>query len=297
MDDWQRIGISFPVTCRTALGRDTRDVLELTRSIWEGHDYIPYVWRDWLLDPEGCLLVAEQRGKVVGLGKLSHPGPDEWWIEGLRVHPDFQGQKIARKLHMALIAAWEERGGGVLRLSTSSSRFAVHHLCQSTGFSKIAEFSFLAARSLPEAPGKHRRIKPDELELAFACAQQSPALSRMAGLVNVDWRWTSLSREIVMQAIQEGKAWWLGDQKGLILAWEDIDDDNTPKLVNRVIACELSDLAEIMLEFRRIAAAEGYPTAIWVASFEPDILTALNLAGYQSRWDGSAWIFAKAAES
>ena len=266
MDDWQRIGISFPVTCRTALGRDTRDVLELTRNIWEGHDYIPYVWRDWLLDPEGRLLVAELRGRVVGLGKLSYPGSDDWWIEGLRVHPEFQGRKIARQLHMSLLAAWEELGGGVLRLSTSSSRFAVHHLCQDTGFSKIAEFSFLAARSLAEAPGKHRRIIPDELELAFVCAQQSPALKRMAGLVNVDWRWTSLSREIVMQAIQDGKAWWLGDQKGLILAWEDIDDDKTPKLVSRVIACELSDLAEVMLEFRRIAAAERYPTAIWVAS-------------------------------
>jgi hypothetical protein len=198
---------------------------------------------------------------------------------------------------MALIAAWEELGGGVLRLSTSSSRFAVHHLCQSTGFSKIAEFSVLAAPSLAETPGKHRRIKPDELELAYVCAQQSPALRRMAGLVNVDWRWTSLSREIVMQAIQEGKAWWLGDQKGLILAWEDNDDEKSTELVNRVIACKLKDLAECMLEFRRVAAAEGYPTAAWVASFEADILNALNLAGYQSRWEGSAWIFAKAAES
>ena len=42
----------FPVVvCRPALPRDTADVLEFSKFIWNGHDYVKYVWDEWLNDP------------------------------------------------------------------------------------------------------------------------------------------------------------------------------------------------------------------------------------------------------
>jgi len=66
-------------------------VLELTRTIWEGDDYVPHVWGEWLADPQGLLAVAEHQGRVLGLGKLTRLSEDDWWLEGLRTHPNTKG--------------------------------------------------------------------------------------------------------------------------------------------------------------------------------------------------------------
>src|SRR5690242_14867206 len=58
------------VVCRPALPSDAPAVLEFTKFIWGGHDYIKYVWDDWLADPHGILAVAEYAGRAVALGKV-----------------------------------------------------------------------------------------------------------------------------------------------------------------------------------------------------------------------------------
>ena len=45
------------VACRPARQSDTVDVMELTRTIWEGEDYVPQVWASWLADRRGRLAV------------------------------------------------------------------------------------------------------------------------------------------------------------------------------------------------------------------------------------------------
>jgi len=49
------------------LAQDTPAMLEITRTIWDGQDYVPYEWDRWLHDASGCLAVAELSGRVVGL--------------------------------------------------------------------------------------------------------------------------------------------------------------------------------------------------------------------------------------
>jgi GNAT superfamily N-acetyltransferase len=135
MVNWMRRDSDlFVVVCRPALPKDTADVMALTREIWNGNDYIPYVWAEWLADPEGLLAVAEYGGRVVGLAHLSSKGSGEWWLQGLRVHPALQGRGIASRLHGYILDTWQRNPGKVLRLATSSARLPVHHLCQRTGF-------------------------------------------------------------------------------------------------------------------------------------------------------------------
>jgi hypothetical protein len=56
--DWQRPETLRTLVCRPALPKDTPDVIELTRTIWGGEDYVPVVWAEWLEDYEGTLAVA-----------------------------------------------------------------------------------------------------------------------------------------------------------------------------------------------------------------------------------------------
>jgi len=108
------------VVCRPARESDTKGVLELTRLIWDGGDYIPSIWKEWLQDKEGRLTVAEWEGRVIGLGKLTRLSPEDWWLEGLRTHPDFEGRGIATQVFYDLLAAWNNEERGKIRLATSS---------------------------------------------------------------------------------------------------------------------------------------------------------------------------------
>jgi len=100
------------VICRPASIKDTPDVMELTSKIWDGEDYVPVVWKEWLCDTTGELTVAECDNRVIGLGKLTRLSSEDWWLEGLRVHPDFEGIGIAAQLHDYLLDIWLNKGSG-----------------------------------------------------------------------------------------------------------------------------------------------------------------------------------------
>ena len=102
--------IYHQVVCRPGLPLDTPGMLKLTSQIWEGEDYVPKVWHEWLFDPDGLLCVAELQGKVVGIGKLTRLSERDWWLEGLRVHPQYEGQRIASRIHSYLLEIWQKIG-------------------------------------------------------------------------------------------------------------------------------------------------------------------------------------------
>ena len=77
------------VVCRPALPRDKADVLEFTKFIWEGGDYIRYVWDEWMADPHGLLAAAEYGGHCVGIAKVSLSAPGQWWLPKPKVSRRF----------------------------------------------------------------------------------------------------------------------------------------------------------------------------------------------------------------
>ena len=136
------------VVCRPALPSDKADVIEFTKFIWDGHDYIQYVWDEWLADPEGILAAAEYGGHCVGLAKVSLLAPGQWWLQGLRVDPKFQDLKIGSHLHRYVDEWWLEHGDGVVRLMTGSKRVKVHHMSEKLGYTKILEVKEFETNSL-----------------------------------------------------------------------------------------------------------------------------------------------------
>ena len=76
----------------------------------------------------------------MGVFKLTKFQEGEWYLEGLRVHPDFQGKGIASHIHEYVVDTWRRMGSGIIRLVTGSYNVKVHHMCEQTGFKRIAEF-------------------------------------------------------------------------------------------------------------------------------------------------------------
>jgi len=127
------------VVIRPALPRDKMDVAEFTKFIWDGHDYVGEVFPHWLEDPHGQLFAAEYAGRCVGTGKVTYIAPGQWWLEGFRVDPKYQGMKIGSQIDARCNEWWNEHGDGTLRLLTSSKRVQVHHLSEERGFVKVGE--------------------------------------------------------------------------------------------------------------------------------------------------------------
>jgi GNAT superfamily N-acetyltransferase len=284
------MGERLPVHVRPARQGDTADMLEVTRHIWQGHDYVPLEWAGWLADPHGALLVAEHQGRVVGLGRLSRIQPEDWWLQGLRVHPDFEGRGVATQITEALLEAWQEKGSGAVRLATSSERLPVHRLCERLGFDKIGEYTvFVAPTELsgPAAGLDFQPLRPGEAGAAAAFANRSPSLRLAKGLMDLNWQWAPPRPPYFQQASERGQAWWWRGGQGLIAIYIDQDDEDIepPRPFLSLAACELGLLTSLLLDYRRLAGALGYPVAGWNAALHPDLLPSLAAAGFRRDWE------------
>lgn len=279
------------LVCRAALPLDTPAVLELTRHIWNGHDYIPFVWQDWLADAEGFLAVAEYGNRIAGMGKLTRLAEDEWWLEGLRVHPDFEGRGFATHIHRYLMERWRALGKGVIRLATASKRIPVHRICAKLGFQKVAEFAaFEKPAELRGSSPAFRLIQADELEPMFALAKESPLLPLGFNLIDLGWQWAKPRRAYLERYLAAAQAYaWRGNA-GLVCADEDTEEE-VKSLMIRWAACQPSDLAEVLVDFAHFAAQNGYQKAAWIAPLQPAIIQELEKAGYQAAWDFSLYVF------
>jgi GNAT superfamily N-acetyltransferase len=282
------------VICRPARKEDTPNVLELTRTIWEGSDYVPLVWKDWLADPLGRLAVAEYGGHVLGLGKLTRLAAGQWWLEGLRTHPEFEGRGIAASLHDYLVNAWLQIGNGTLRLATASFRTAVQHLSDRSDFIKVGELCPFRATTLEGNVLDFQPIKEEQVDSALAILQASPALALCNGLIDLGWEWCAPVSELMADAARQGEAFWWHGERGLVLIRLDQDDESGDYLLNlQTLACQVEDLETLLYACRGLAKALGYPSIEWRSPLRSTTLTALKSAGFERGWDASVYIYAR----
>jgi GNAT superfamily N-acetyltransferase len=240
------------VLCRPAVKSDKADVTEFCRGMWDGGDYVPEVWEQWLHNLYGLLAVAESNGHVIGCTKISLLANRQWWLEGFRVDPQYQGQKVGSHLHNYVMDWWLENADGTLRLMTDAGNFAVHHLCSQTGFRKINEVCGYRAMVLDE-PVDHF-VPAADMDAAAAFAIQSESIKSTCGLSDFGWRICKPDLQVLKIFSNENadhvhRFYWWRDRQGLFSAWED-EDDERRTLVLGVVA---------LFPERYAQSSRGYP--------------------------------------
>jgi GNAT superfamily N-acetyltransferase len=275
------------VVIRPTLPLDTPDVLEFCKRIWDGHDYVPYIWEDWLADPQGYMFTAEYAGHAVGFVRLTQLAPGQWWLEGFRVDPQHQDKKIGSRLHRYAIDWWLEHGEGVIRLWTNAKRVKVHHLCEQTGFVKTQERALYTAPAMqmPAIPAGSEAVFTSlaaaEISAATAFAVAATSLPLTGGMLDSGWRMATPAEGLFQQLLAwpDGRVLWWRARQGLIGVWEnDENDDLLPMLA--LAACPAADLPALLLDFRRHAARNGYRRAGWNAVITPELEAILISTGF-----------------
>lgn len=275
------------LTCRPARAEDTADVIALTRTIWDGHDYVPQVWPEWLADPHGHLAVAELAGQVVGLVKLTRFAADEWWLQGLRVDPSFQGQGVARRLHDYVMDYWARHGEGSLRLS--SYRPQVRHLCEGSGFAILGQYGEFAA---PARSGELLAERGVHQVAALPVKLLGENVPLFARFMDVGWTWINATETRLQIAAAYGRA-WMNSVGDTWVVREDKDDEGVPLLWLEWIACRPQNLEVNLQTYRALGGALGYRQVVWSPPLEGPILEVVSAAGFERSWDGFVWLFEK----
>ncbi len=296
------------LVCRPALPSDTADVLEFTKFIWDGDDYIKYVWKEWLDDPQGILATAQYGAHAVGIAKITLLAPGQWWLEGLRVDPNFQGLKIGSHLHEYLDGWWLAHGDGIIRLMTSSERVQVHHLTERTGYAKIGEVAdYRLGLARPPVPARTAGMKqsvglsekPQPLEpvhmdevtaaLAFALAH----LSHSNGLMDSGWRFSTPDESAMTASARSGHLHWWRGRAGLLATFEDDEDGERVLGICFAAIDEPPLLSELLLAAGVLAGQQGFTAVHWLAPVEDKVRIALRQAGYATDWEHTGFLYAK----
>lgn len=83
---------------RKVLMSDYDDIVDISKDIWGGTDYLPWIFKDWVNDENGafiCVCDSDKNGKVVGVDKYTILYDHTGWLEGLRVHKNYRGLKLS----------------------------------------------------------------------------------------------------------------------------------------------------------------------------------------------------------
>jgi GNAT superfamily N-acetyltransferase len=291
LEEHRPLSVSEPkVLIRPAWESDKGDVLDLTSQIWEGHDYIPRVWSEWISDREGVLVSAEVDSRVVGIGKLTRLESKKWWLEGLRVHPQYQGMKIGSQIFEYLIQQWKQRGGGVIRLATSSEREPIHHLCNRMGFRHVETCRIMAAAPSARGENAFQPVTGAEAAEVVALSEQKTTAWGSPGLVNNGWQWSKLTEECVIGFIRRHRAWWWQGRTAAVLAY-DSDHNNQPNLEVATVLAPIAKLTPLLRQLRVLAKLQEAQRVAWAMPNLPRVEEAAKRAGFTQEWDAQLWIF------
>jgi GNAT superfamily N-acetyltransferase len=132
------------VTLRPMRPADRDRVIEICRDVWDGHDYMPRVFDEWVADAGAAFQAAEVDGVVVGLQRTRPYAPGLTWYEGLRVASTHRRQGLARAMLTSAIAEAREQGFREMRLATGSN--SASDLFESVGFRRLVDVRWWRGR-------------------------------------------------------------------------------------------------------------------------------------------------------
>jgi len=179
-----------------------RDLVNtLVAEVWEGHDYIPGVFDEWVSDPGAWFQAAEVEGELVGIQRLRPIAKDVVWYEGLRVAPNRRRQGLARAMLTA--AAGQARGLGFAEMRLATANPDAIALFHSAGFDLLVQPRLWRGRRI-EGEEPARMPSPADAGRLLAILRQDPALEAYGGVMaNGEWA-LDIDAELLARLAGEG---------------------------------------------------------------------------------------------
>lgn len=266
---------------RKARPSDREAIVEMSKEIWGGTDYLPLVWDEWLRDPDGVLLTATYEGKPVGVSKISVLSPGEIWLEGLRLHPRLQGRGLVKAINRASFREAQKLRPRSIRYSTGVGNAASRHLGEIRGFWQVARTEWMWGRALGGSRRRPRRAGTSDLATVWPLIEASDCRRLTSGLMACGWRFRTLDRRLVRRLVAAGQclAW---PDRGSIRALALYDHEH----IDRVpclgfVTGPTPGIRSLARDVLAVAASEGHDEATAMLPPGP-IAETVHGAGYDA---------------
>ena len=172
---------------RDGIESDLDQITDLCRNIWDGHDFLPSVWNNWIENDVGSFIVAELKNQIIAVYHSYLLGSDSW-LETLRVDESYRRQGIAKYLlddYLERSRCLEARN---VRLVTSTKNTASRNLFTGNGFDEILYPRYCSL------DGKYIELTSDLME--FSMIDDSDEIYSIMNnslikedLIPLWWRW------------------------------------------------------------------------------------------------------------
>lgn len=195
---------------------DYNDITDISKDIWDGNDYLPKVFFEWL-DAPGLFLGVEEpkQHKVVAVEKYSYLPDKTGWLEGLRVHVSYRNLGLSKIISQALFekALEDLQSCKVLRIAscTHASNTISIHLSQLKGF--VLKQRYLVVEATKQKTDKHISVK--SWHPTFQEVQNQPFFQKthnficqsfMVQLITKEW-FEDLEQRVHFGIIGESPGW------------------------------------------------------------------------------------------
>ncbi|WP_255148881.1 GNAT family N-acetyltransferase [Halorarius halobius] len=206
------------LTVRPATHDDYEAVAAFTEGTWpdrEGTDYIPRVYHDWIDAPDSETFVLDVAEDVAGICQGVHLTPHEAWAQGMRVNPDYRGQRVSPRLSKAVFEWAREQGATVCRNMVFSWNQAGLGQSRAVGFQPATEFRW--AEPEPDPDAEPDLSVTDDPTAAWSCFQSSRANRLLRGLtldLDETYAVAELTRERLARAADDERVFAVTTDEG-----------------------------------------------------------------------------------
>ncbi|MEJ2248681.1 MAG: GNAT family N-acetyltransferase [Candidatus Lokiarchaeota archaeon] len=229
-------------------------IMEISKEIWEGEDYIPTVIEGWLSEENsynyGAFLDKEFQ-ELVGFGRVNFLS-DIAWLEGGRVKKSLQQKGIGRQLMEHAIKYARNKGSKLAQYDTSSENEGSLALADYFGFKKKDEMYFLHMYPKEKEinfesfkiQSEIKKIGYDEIIAKYKEIENGPINE-----LNTGWSFIPLNKKFLK--IKEGI--WYATSKAILQVekqlWKVIEKDDIKELKLIVYGdkVEASDLIKFIV--------------------------------------------------
>jgi len=220
------------IEIRRAKLEDKARIVEISSKIWDGDDYLPHIFEKWVHEEGGEFSVITVDGVVAGCAKMTLLPHNVLWLEGIRVDSDYRGQGLGKKMADYQLKRAKFLGYNRLELGTFVENYESLAIIEKRGFERIASFKFLLhtfekTLDFDESVIESSSIKPiktlDEAKELLGYLDTDVRQQ----YVNLDWTFIKCDETLLLEFINRGLVYKMGDTLFAYGSWNQKDDGMT----------------------------------------------------------------------
>jgi GNAT superfamily N-acetyltransferase len=176
---------------RKAKSKDKDQILSFCQHTFRWGDYIDRVWDEWLAEKN--LLAIEQNGKAIGICN-AEISPNQVWIEGIRINPDFRRKGYATRLVIAAERLARRKKLGISRMIIADNNKRSLSMAKKLGY-HIEDKWWLY------------NLSPKKQKTAAKIATSPKGLDELiqSSTFSESWNWFSLDKKILSKLVKQGR--------------------------------------------------------------------------------------------